>query len=120
MSIVQIGYPSLGTHIIINLYDIFNTDLLRYLSYGKLTLFEIADSLKLNVINNFGHQIIPIGYTFTIIMLKSHMILHTNPENNSCYLDIFLCDKELNYKHFIEIIKNAFKTENITYYTIKR
>jgi S-adenosylmethionine decarboxylase proenzyme len=120
MSIVQSGHYPVGVHILINLYDIFDTELLKFLSRGKLALFEIADILKLNVVNNIGHQFLPFGYTFTLVLAESHLTIHTYPEYNSCYLDIFCCSPDFNPDRAVSVIKDVFLTKNSTHYIIKR
>ncbi len=120
MSIVQTGHSPVGVHVLINLYDIFDAELLTSLSRGKLALFEIADALKLNVVNNIGHQFMPGGYTFTLVLAESHLTIHTYPEYNSCYIDIFCCSPEFNPVNAIRVIKEEFGTNNTTYNIIKR
>ena len=120
MSIVQTGYSPVGVHVLINLYDIFDIELLQFLSRGKIALFEIADILKLNVVNNIGHQFLPVGYTFTLVLAESHLTIHTYPEYNSCYLDIFCCSSDFNPDRAITVIKEVFLTKNSTYHVIKR
>lgn len=52
---------------------------------------EIARKCKLTVVSRAFHQFEPVGVTGVLVLSESHFAVHTYPENNSLYLDIFCC-----------------------------
>ncbi len=44
-----------------------------------------------NVIKTFSHQFHPQGLSILSLLSESHASLHTYPEYDFCYLDIFTC-----------------------------
>jgi len=120
MNIVKSGYPFVGTHIVINLYDILNLDLLNYLPQCKPNLDNLIKQLNLTVVNQAGYQFEPKGYTFIYVLSESHLSIHTYPEYNSCYIDIFCCNPDFNSLDAIKIIKQFFNTDNVSYNVIIR
>ena len=109
-----------GTHLIVNLYDIPDTDLLSYLWRCRPILDNIVDKLNLTVVNQAGHQFEPIGYTFAYVLSESHLTIHTYPEYNSCYIDIFCCNPTFDGLNAVRVLKEAFNTNNATYDIIIR
>jgi S-adenosylmethionine decarboxylase len=119
-SLVSIDNRCVGTHLIVNLYDIFDKDLLLFLSSGRPVLDICISNLNLNVVATTGHQFEPSGYTFAYVLSESHFAIHTYPEYNSCYVDIFCCSDEFDALRALKELKGAFRTDNATYIIICR
>jgi S-adenosylmethionine decarboxylase len=100
-----------GTHLILNLYDVSET-LLTDIKIGKPLLDKIVKELKLTVVSETGHQFQPYGYTYAFVLSESHFTIHTYPELKSCYIDIFCCNKEFNPKSATNFIKFIFNTDS--------
>jgi S-adenosylmethionine decarboxylase len=119
-SIVPSRQMSVGTHLIVNLYDISDTDLLSYMWRCNPILSNIVNELNLTVVNEAGHQFQPIGYTFAYVLSESHLTIHTYPEHSSCYIDIFCCNPDFNPMKAITLLKQLFNTDNVKYNIITR
>jgi S-adenosylmethionine decarboxylase proenzyme len=119
-NIVSTGHQPVGTHLIVNLYDIRDDDLLCYLWKGRQVLDKIVLELNLNVVNEAGHQFQPFGYTYAYVLSESHMTIHTYPEHQSCYIDIFCCNPGFNSSAAITALKEMFNTNKATYTVIRR
>lgn len=52
---------------------------------------RVADKCKLTVVSRAFHQFEPFGVTGVLVLSESHFSVHTYPEQNSLYLDIFCC-----------------------------
>ncbi len=120
MSIVRQGQPPVGAHLIVNLYDIHNNDLLRYVWVGRQALIYVIDELHLHVVNDAAYQFEPCGYTIAFVLSESHLSIHTYPEYNSAYLDIFCCNPAFNPNQAIRVLKDAFQTETATFQIVRR
>lgn len=113
-NIVGSEQPSVGIHLIVNLYDIRDDDLLCDLWKGREVLNHVISELHLNVVNESGHQFSPYGYTYAYVLSESHLTIHTYPEHKSCYIDIFCCNPYFDPNMAISILKDMFNTNNIT------
>ena len=52
---------------------------------------KIAEKCGLTVVSRAFHQFEPFGVTGVLVLSESHFSVHTYPENNTVYLDIFCC-----------------------------
>jgi S-adenosylmethionine decarboxylase len=102
------------------LYDILDTDLLKYLWRGMSHINTIINELNLTVVNKASHQFDPFGYTFAYVLSESHLTIHTYPEHNSCYIDIFCCNPNFDPFEAVRVIKRVFDTNSATYEVIIR
>jgi S-adenosylmethionine decarboxylase proenzyme len=109
-----------GTHLILNVYDIKNTNLLSNLSNIKNKLDKLVKLLNLSVVNEAGYQFEPYGYTYAYILSESHFTIHTYPEKNACFIDIFCCNSSFNSTYAITLIKDLFETDNVNNVVIFR
>jgi len=111
---------SVGTHVLINGYDVSRVETLEYLANGRPLLDSIVRDLHLTVVNQAGHQFPPIGYSYAYVLSESHFTIHTYPEHRSFYIDIFCCNPEFNPAHAVHLIRQAFHTDNVNYQVIRR
>lgn len=119
MSIMSIG-PSVGIHLLVNVYNVPDTVYLEYLVQGRPLLDELIRRINLHVMSHTGHQFAPIGYSYAYVLSNSHFTIHTYPEHRSCYIDIFCCHPDFNPLHAIDTITHLFRTQNIQYRLIER
>ncbi len=82
-----------GTHIIIDISDINNNELLKYESSIIPILDSIVDKYKLNVVGKAIHQFQPFGVTGVYILSESHLSIHTFVEERKVALDLYTCTK---------------------------
>lgn len=50
----------------------------------------------------------PGGITYCFILSQSHFVVHTWPEEQKIFFDIFTCNKELNENKCIEMLSKEF------------
>ena len=111
---------SVGTHVLINGYDVSRVETLEYLVNGQPLLDSIVRDLHLTVVNQAGYQFPPIGYSYAYVLSESHFTIHTYPEHRSFYIDIFCCNPEFNPARAVYLILQAFHTDNVSYQVIRR
>lgn len=111
---------TIGTHVIMNVYDIHDKLLLTKLENGKSLSDQLINALQLNVVGTASHQFEPEGYTLLYLLSESHYSIHTYPEYHSCYIDIFCCNKDFQPKYAVEIVKRVFSTNNVSFHIISR
>jgi S-adenosylmethionine decarboxylase len=119
MSTMSIG-PTVGIHLLVNVYNILNIGKLEYLTQGLPLLNEIVHTLNLHVVAQAGHQFSPVGYTHAFVLSESHFTIHTYPEHQSCFIDIFCCNPDFPPAYAVRLIKRLFETETVRYQVIQR
>jgi S-adenosylmethionine decarboxylase proenzyme len=108
-----------GTHIFLNVYDV-PTYLLTTLEYGKPLCDNIVMNMDLHVVGEVVHQFQPHGYTLLYLLSESHFSIHTYPEYQSCYIDIFCCNPSFGTKKAVDLVCQLFQTDHVDYHVMKR
>jgi len=111
---------TVGTHLLVNVYNVPNIRKLEFLEQGRILLDEIVRELRLHVVSETGFQFPPVGYTYAYVLSESHFTIHTYPEHQSCYIDIFCCNSEFPPARAVQLIKDAFDTQTVEYQVIRR
>ena len=100
-----------GLHIIIDLYDVKNQEVLERLDALERVLDMIAKSLELNVVGKTGFQFEPAGATAVLVLAESHFSAHTWYENKRVCVDLFTCNADaLDAPLFLQLVQEAFMT----------
>ena len=119
-NIVLSDRPTVGVTLVANLYNIADRDLLCFLWRGIAALNDVVGRLDLNVVGETCFQFEPFGYTIAYALSESHITIHTYPEHNSCYIDIFCCNPHFNPDNALNVLKTIFNTNMITHHIIRR
>lgn len=82
--------PPVGNQIVALMSEIDNNTI-RNNSKLKKTLLKILREEKFDVIKTIEHAFNPQGYTLTFLLGESHACLHTYPEKNLLYFDMYSC-----------------------------
>lgn len=102
-------YQFYGKHLIAEGYGIEKEKLNNLDLF--LNIFE--NGIEKANVTNCGVMVkkfLPNGITIVILLAESHISLHTYPEKNSLFLDIFTCGKKDPNIIFEEVL-NYFSTE---------
>lgn len=113
---------AVGTHVLMNVYRIPQTKhfLLNHLEEGLPVLHELVRRMRFHVVAETGHQFSPMGYTYAYVLSESHFTIHTYPEYQSCYMDVFCCSPTFQPAELIRTVKELFDTEYVQYQVIIR
>lgn len=84
------GAPSLGVHLILELYDC-NRDLLRDNTRLATGLEEAVRRTGATIIDSLFHSFSPGGLSGAVVIAESHVTLHTWPEHGYAAVDAFTC-----------------------------
>lgn len=109
-----------GTHIIIDIYDIDNNELLKFNDSIINILDKIVNKFNLNVVNKAIHQFEPYGVTGVYVLSESHLSIHTFVEEKKVSMDLYTCNIFNRDLELIEYIKKIFSSCNCNYKIIDR
>jgi S-adenosylmethionine decarboxylase proenzyme len=116
----------IGTHFILDLFDVKNEIFSNNLSKSNYHIFDnyIRASLiknKMTILNDQVHHFGNLEGAFTSLYLlsESHLSIHTWPENNFIAIDIFTCG-DCETKNIVSDIISYFSPERHTIKNIIR
>ena len=99
---------SSGKHMICDIKDINNTQLLNSVEGLKTMLDIICTSYDFTVLHRIQHRFSPHGITILYMLSESHISIHTFPEHKYLALDIYTCrqyeDNEIYYEIYNYLI----------------
>ena len=84
-----------GKEVLGDLYGI-NSKKLNDGEFLKSICEEAAKEANMTVINIFIQEYKPQGWDIFVALAESAIVLHSYPEHNSCFVNIFVCGKKSN------------------------
>lgn len=104
----------IGKHAMFAVKDVtLPTEHIARLPHVRDLTHAIAERCQLTVVNESGHQFKPFGVTYVLVLAESHLSIHTYPENQTVYIDIFCCNPSFDERHARSVIEHLFGTDNI-------
>lgn len=108
----------LGKHILLEFMGCSN-QLLNSKKDLEPILNQAAKAMGATVVESRFHNFSPIGVSGVVIIMESHLTIHTWPEYNYAAIDIFTCgDIDLNAG--IQYLKSQLSPKSITEKLIER
>ena len=80
-----------GKHLICDLREIQNKELLNSLAQMKTLLDSICEKYDFHILHKTEHAFTPQGFTILYMLAESHISIHTFPEKEYLALDIYTC-----------------------------
>lgn len=103
-------YTPIGEHHIIDCFGCKTNKLNDGLYLNKLIRKAIKDG-NATLLNCFSHQFEPQGVTVVATLSESHVSIHTYPEHNFAFLDVFTCGETANAQKIVKTILKALIPE---------
>ena len=82
---------SCGKHLICDIKNINNTELLNSKLNLKLLCKNICMENNFTILDEADHDFIPQGCSFVFLLSESHLSVHTFPERNHLSFDLYTC-----------------------------
>lgn len=109
----------LGEHYIIELWGCEHQTL-DDLPKIRSALLEAADRAGATIIDERFHQFSPQGVSGVVVIAESHLSIHTWPELGYAALDLFTCNLGMAIGSCLELIRDAFRPEDMDVKRITR
>lgn len=61
-----------------------------------------------------------VGYTCAFVLSESHATIHTYPEVDSCFVDLFTCGTRCSHERFDEVLRGYFQPSSMSFQVINR
>lgn len=108
----------LGTHIILELYGC-NVTMLSSPLEMEQTLQSAALVMGATIVKSTFHHFAPLGVSGVVIIMESHLTVHTWPEYQYAAVDVFTCG-DLEWERGLELLKDALGVERLEWQVIER
>lgn len=94
---------SSGKHMICDIKNIRNKNLIHDLTKIKILLDTICKAYDFTVLNRGSHEFVPEGLSILYLLSESHISIHTFPERDYIALDIYTCREYNDNSVYLEI-----------------
>lgn len=111
--------PSLGSHILIELFDCDKKALELENTVGK-AMRDAAVASEATVVTDSFHEFKPYGVSGAVIIQESHYTIHTWPEHGYAAVDLFYCGGTIYVDRAIEELRTQFQPKRIKFLVVRR
>ena len=111
--------PSLGSHILIELFDCDQKALELENTVGK-AMRDAAIASEATVVTDSFHEFKPYGVSGAVIIQESHYTIHTWPEHGYAAVDLFYCGGTIYVDRAIEELRQQFKPKRMKFLVVRR
>jgi S-adenosylmethionine decarboxylase len=82
---------STGKHLLCELYNVRNVQLMNSMTGIRDVLNWLCDTYSFSVLGKLEHQFEPQGCSLLYLLSESHISVHTFPEKNYIAMDVYTC-----------------------------
>lgn len=107
ISLVGGQSPPVGKHWLIRLSNVLQSEL-ESVETSRKHLWHIAQLCALNVVAENGFQFRPKGATYVLLLAESHLSIHTYPERQEAYIDLFTCNPEFQEEKLLNALRDTY------------
>jgi len=72
------------------------------------------------LLNTSEYAFSPEAITMVLLLSESHASIHTYPEFDACYVDLFTCGNKCDYTKFEQVLKDYLKPDELETRILKR
>ena len=106
-------YEFVGTHYIASYYGC-SSEKLNDKDYLEKMLQEAVIASGATTLESINHNFNPQGVTILMLLAESHASIHTYPEENACFVDLFTCGTSCDYSKFHEILSKYLDPKHVS------
>lgn len=111
--------PSLGSHLLIELFDCDKASLEAERTVGSAML-DAAVASEATIVTDSFHEFKPYGVSGAVIIQESHYTIHTWPEHGYAAVDLFYCGGTIYVDRAIQVLRERFKPGRIKFLVVRR
>ncbi|MBL8041119.1 MAG: adenosylmethionine decarboxylase [Chthonomonas sp.] len=111
--------PSLGSHLLIELFDC-DPDSLKLESTVGGAMLDAANASEATVVTDSFHEFKPYGVSGAVIIQESHYTIHTWPEHGYAAVDLFYCGGTIYVHKAMDVLTERFKPGRMKFLVVRR
>jgi S-adenosylmethionine decarboxylase len=77
-------------------------------------MMAAIEAVGASIIGQAESKFSPHGISIVFLLSESHASIHTYPEHNACFLDIFTCGRTLRIEAFSETLQRLWQPESVS------
>ena len=109
---MELSYKFYGKHYLASYLDCDNQQINDLLNLKKSMINGIISS-GATILSSTEKVFNNNGFTIVFLLSESHCSIHTYPENNSLFTDLFTCGNKCDYKNYEKIMIEYLKPKKI-------
>ncbi len=113
------SYEFRGKHFIASYCDC-NHEALIDLEKLEAAMIEASMASGATVLQSAKHIFPPHGMTMVILLSESHASIHTYPEFNACFVDLFTCGEHCKSEKFDEVLRAYLQPDEVNSHFLTR
>lgn len=106
-------YQFVGRHLMAS-YKACDHQALINIDGLKRAMLEAVNASGAHLLDSCDYVFAGNGVTSVLLLSESHASIHTYPEYNSCFVDIFTCGTKCSQEQFHEVLKKYLKPQQVT------
>ena len=110
---------ALGRHLLLELFDC-DLDAINNLEAVKSALVEAAKRAQATIVDVVFHEFNPFGVSGVVVIVESHLSIHTWPEYRYAAVDIFSCGEMLKPEVAARYLVEQFGAERTSVVEMQR
>jgi len=79
----------------------------------RQTMLDAARASGATVLGLSDYVFEPNGYTMVILLSESHASIHTYPEVNACFIDLFTCGTHCSSEGFVKVLQQYLQPKEV-------
>lgn len=103
-------YQFLGKHFIAS-YSGCDPEAIVHVEGLMQAMQEGVKQSGAQVLNTMAHIFPGNGLTMALLLSESHATIHTYPEHNACFVDLFTCGDHCDYAPFDQVLKEYLRPQ---------
>ena len=115
----SLAYQFKGTHFLASYNECDHAALTNVASLESRML-EAAKKSGASVLDSCSWKFPEDGFTMVILLSESHASIHTYPEYNACFIDLFTCGEKCSFEYFDQTLREYLKPHNVAEHVLIR
>lgn len=112
-------YAFSGTHYIAS-YHGCDHDALTEITQLQAAMVDAVKECGATLLSSDAYIFPPHGLTMVLLLSESHASIHTYPEYQSCYIDLFTCGDSCDYRAFEASLTSYLKPTHTNTHILER
>ena len=108
----QEEYDFCGQHLIASYYECDKEALLN-LSMLENKMLEATRATNATVLSYTKEKFPGNGFSMVILVSESHSSIHTYPEHQACFVDVFTCGNSCKVENFDKVLSSYLKPAKV-------
>ncbi len=106
-------YQFLGKHFIAS-YSGCDAEAMKNVEGLMEAMREGVRKSGAQILNDSSHVFPGNGLTMALLLSESHASIHTYPEHNACFVDLFTCGDHCHFEPFDQVLREYLKPSAVT------